>query len=122
MISLGASIGAAFGIASPASASACGGAAAVAAAAEAAAAAAAPTNAIIVGGVGSTSVAISGMMMTAANEHDVRQDRQRHRVPRSAIPTLIDGFDDVAEHVTRHGSVLPGSDSLIGVPVQDREL
>ncbi len=82
----------------------------------------AATNAIIEGGVGSTSAAISGMMTTAADESPCARGSKAERYTRLLLPTLIDGLDDVAEHVTWHGLSPPrglassGRTALIGGP------
>ena len=76
-----------------------------AAAAVAVAAAAPPRTPSSIGGDGSTSVAISGMMMTAAKMTTWASNRQRNRIP--LLGSELDGrIHDVAEHVTRHGSPL----------------
>ena len=60
------------------------------------------------GGVGSTSAAINGMMMTAAKSTTCARI-DTGTVYHFLRPDLDRRIDDVAEHVTRHGSALPAA-------------
>ena len=88
-ISLGASVGAAFGLVTGVGAT-LGGAAAGAGGGGGGGGGGGAANAIIVSGVGSTSAAINGMMMTAANRTTCARI-DTGTVYQACDPTLIDG-------------------------------
>ena len=67
-------------------------------------------KAIIAGGVGSTSAAISGMITTAPT-NTVCAMIDNGSTYHFLLPSLTDGFDDIAEHVTWHESILLGASS-----------